>query len=143
MSRRVFITGIGLISSLGDSAAQLHAALCSERSAIAGNQSFDIKGLTCQFAAGVESFQAEKYLGPINLRPLDRSSRLASAAARLAINDSGWTPDMLAQENVGLVLGTMFGSLKTISEFDQRILEAGPTYVSPLDFANTIISAAA
>ena len=143
MSQRVFITGIGLISSLGDSAAQLHAALCSERSGIAGNQSFDIKGLTCQFAASVESFQAEKYLGPINLRPLDRSSRLASAAARLAIDDSGWTPDTLAQENVGLVLGTMFGSLKTISEFDQRILEAGPTYVSPLDFANTVINAAA
>jgi 3-oxoacyl-[acyl-carrier-protein] synthase II len=44
---------------------------------------------------------------------------------------------------VGLVLGTMFCSVHTISEFDRRALEAGPAYASPMDFSNTVINAAA
>src|SRR5205807_10348952 len=84
-----------------------------------------------------------KYLGRINLRPLDKTSRLAASSARLALDDSGWSAEMVKQEEVGLVLGTMFGSLHTISEFDRRILDAGPAYVSPMDFANTVINASA
>ncbi len=143
MNRRVLITGIGLISSLGDSSAQLHSALCAARSGIGPIQSFSAEGLNCHLAAEIKSFQAEKYLGRINLRPLDRTSRLAAGAARLALDDSGWSSEMVKREQVGLVLGTMFGSLHTISEFDRRILEAGPVYVSPMDFANTVINAAA
>jgi len=143
MSRRVFITGVGLISSLGDSSAQLHRALCAGRSGIGAIRSFTAGGLNYHLAAEIKSFQAEKYLGRINLRPLDRTSRLAASAARLALDDSGWSAEMVKQEEVGLVLGTMFGSLHTISEFDRRILDAGPAYVSPMDFANTVINAAA
>ena len=143
MSRRVFITGAGLISSLGDSSAQLHSALCAGSSGVGAIRSFTASGLNCSLAAEIKSFQAEKYLGRINLRPLDRTSRLAASAARLALNDSGWSAEMVKQEEVGLVLGTMFGSLHTISEFDCRILDAGPAYVSPMDFANTVINAAA
>ena len=143
MSRRVFITGAGLISSLGDSPAQLHRALCAGRSGIGGIRSFTAPGLNYHSAAEIKSFQAEKYLGPINLRPLDRTSRLAASAARLALEDSGWSAEMVEHEEIGLVLGTMFGSLQTISEFDRRILDAGPAYVSPMNFANTVINAAA
>src|SRR5688572_9042327 len=143
MSRRVFITGIGLISSLGDSPAQLHSALCAGKSGIGPIQSFNANGLGCHLGAEIKSFQAEKYLGPINLRPLNRTSRLAAGAARLALDHSGWSPEMVEQEEAGLVLGTMFGSLLTISDFDCRLLEAGPGYVSPMDFANTVINAAA
>src|SRR5712692_9146723 len=143
MSPRVFITGTGLISSLGDSSAQLHAALCAGRSGIGAIRSFSAKGLNCHLGAEIKSFQAEKYLGRMNLRPLDRTSRLAAGAARLSLDNSGWSEEMVKQEEVGLVLGTMFGSLHTISEFDRRILEAGPEYVSPMDFANTVINAAA
>ena len=44
---------------------------------------------------------------------------------------------------MGLVLGTMFGSIRTISEFDRRALSAGPNYVKPFEFANSVINAAA
>src|SRR5438874_3898801 len=133
MSRHVLITGIGLISSLGDSPAQLHSALCAGRSGVRAIRSFKAKGLTCHFGAEIATFQAEKYLGRINLRPLDRTSRLAAGAAKLALDDSGWSSEMVKQQEVGLVLGTMFGSLHTISEFDRRLLEVGSTYVSPMD----------
>src|SRR6185436_9181211 len=73
----------------------------------------------------------------------DRTSQLLVSAARLALDDSGWTPARLREESVGLVVGTMFCSLRTISSFDRRSLREGPSYASPLDFANTVINAAA
>jgi 3-oxoacyl-[acyl-carrier-protein] synthase II len=74
-----------------------------------------------------------------NLRPIDRVGRLACAAAGRALADAG----LIDSDRSGLVLGTLFGGLRTISEFDRRALSQGPLYASPLDFANTVINAAA
>src|SRR6266436_2694154 len=60
MSRRVLITGVGVVSSLGDSPAQLHDALCAGRNGLAPTQSLSANELNCHFAAGIESFRAEK-----------------------------------------------------------------------------------
>jgi 3-oxoacyl-[acyl-carrier-protein] synthase II len=61
----------------------------------------------------------------------------------MALDDSGWSESMRKQQEVGLVLGTMFCSVHTISEFDRRAVEVGPGYASPMDFSNTVINAAA
>ncbi len=141
--KRVVITGAGLVSSLGDTPAGLHEALCEGRSGIGPVGLFDTKWLGCPLGGEVKDFDAQKYLGRRNLRPLDRTSRLVASAAQLALGDSGWTAEMRAGHEVGLILGTMFCSVRTISEFDRRALEAGPSYASPMDFANTVINAAA
>ena len=61
--------------------------------------------------------------------------------------DSGLTAATASEAEgppeIGLVLGTMFGSLRTISEFDRRGLTAGPNYTKPMDFANSVLNAAA
>jgi 3-oxoacyl-[acyl-carrier-protein] synthase II len=143
MERRVVITGVGVLSSLGDSAATLHAALCDGRSGVHPVESFSTAGLVCQQAGEICSFVPEVYLGERNLRPLDRTSRLVTAAATLALDDSGWSAGLRRRHEVGVVLGTMFCSVHTISEFDRRGLVLGPKNVSPMDFANTVINAAA
>src|SRR5262249_46237139 len=68
---------------------------------------------------------------------------LVVAAAKLSLEDSGWTQERLSQHDCGLVLGTMFGSVRTIAKFDRHALEQGPACASPMDFANTVINAAA
>jgi 3-oxoacyl-[acyl-carrier-protein] synthase II len=141
--RRVVITGAGVVSSLGDTPATLHAALCEGRSGVRPVELFDTRGLGCPVGGEVKGFDAQKYLGKRNLRPLDRTSRLVASAAQLALDASGWTAEMRAEHELGLILGTMFCSVHTISEFDRRALEAGPSYASPMDFANTVINAAA
>ena len=141
--RRVVITGAGVVSSLGDTPAGLHAALCEGRSGVRPIELFDTRGLGCPLGGEVKRFDAQKYLGKRNLRPLDRTSRLVASAAQSALDASGWTAEMRAEHEVGLVLGTMFCSVHTISEFDRRALEAGPAYASPMDFSNTVINAAA
>jgi 3-oxoacyl-[acyl-carrier-protein] synthase II len=141
--KSVVITGAGVVSSLGDTPAALHAALCEGLSGLRPVELFDTSGLGCPLGGEVESFDAQKYLGRRNLRPLDRTSRLVASAAQLALDASGWTAQMRAEQEMGLVLGTMFCSVHTISEFDRRALEAGPAYASPMDFSNTVINAAA
>jgi 3-oxoacyl-[acyl-carrier-protein] synthase II len=143
MRNRVVITGAGVISSLGDSSSSLQFSLCSGRRAVKPVELFNTAGLGCPLGGEIPSFDAQKYLGRRNLRPLDRTSRLVASAAQLALNDSGWSESMRKERDVGLVLGTMFCSVHTISEFDRRALEAGPAFASPMDFANTVINAAA
>lgn len=140
---RVVITGLGAISPLGDSPARLHDSLCKGRSAIKPIKLFSTAGLGCPLGGEIADFDPRKYLGQRNLRPLDRTSRLVASAAQLALEDAGWSIEMRNVQEVGLVLGTMFCSLHTISEFDRRALEAGPAYASPMDFSNTVINAAA
>ena len=142
MERRVVITGIGVISPLGDSSGALHTALCAGRSSLQPVTLFNTDGLVCQQAHALAAFTPETYLGK-NPRALDRTSQLVTAAATLALDHSGWSLKMRRQHEVGLVLGTMFCSVHTIAEFDRRGLTLGPNYVSPMDFANTVINAAA
>jgi 3-oxoacyl-[acyl-carrier-protein] synthase II len=127
MKKRVVITGVGFVSCLGTSSALFHRQLCE------GTDS----------AGKISSFQPELYLKGRSLRQMDRTGQLLASAARMALEHSGWTAEALTRIDVGLVLGTMFGSMHTISEFDRRSLIEGPACVSPMSFANTVINSAA
>jgi 3-oxoacyl-[acyl-carrier-protein] synthase II len=141
--RRVVVTGAGLICPLADAPRALHEALVAQRSARRPVELFPVEGLGDGLGGEIRPFAPESYLGDRNLRPLDRTSRLTVVAAQLALADaeSGSTP--LDRSSVGLVLGTMFCSLRTIAEFDRRGLKLGPSHASPMDFANSVINAAA
>jgi 3-oxoacyl-[acyl-carrier-protein] synthase II len=141
--RRVVVTGRGVVSCLGNSPAGLHQALCERRSGLTRVEGFPTAGLTWPVAGEIRNFDPKAYVGKKNMRPLDRTARFVVTAAHLALEDSGWTAEARAAHEVGLVLGTLYGSVRTIAEFDRRAVEAGPGYVSPLDFANTVINAAA
>lgn len=143
MVKRVAITGMGVITSLGDSPHDLHSALCDGQQASYSLGDCKLEDVTCTQGGSIASFQAESYLKGKPLRALDRTGRIVAAAAKLALENSGWTPESLDKHEAGLVLGTMFGSVRTIAEFDRRGLTQGPAYVSPMDFANTVINAAA
>ncbi len=146
--RPVVVTGAGVISPLADSPRGLHAALCAGASGLKSIELFSLDGLGLnghgpREAGEIRPFEPREYLGDRNLRPVDRTSRLLLAAAQASLDESGWTPELRAAREVGLVLGTTFCSVKTIAEFDRRGLQLGPSHVSPLDFANSVINAAA
>ena len=147
MGRRVVVTSAGVLSPLGDSGAALHAALLAGRSGLSPVTLFPTDGLPPLLAGQLPGFDAAAYLGEGNLRPLDRISRIVTAAAERTLAAAGLPRALRAERlvglEVGLVLGTMFSGITTIAEFDRRGLTRGPSYVSPLDFANTVINAAA
>lgn len=146
LDHQVVVTGVGLITPLGDDCDRAFRAIAA---GLAGfreveGEALDAAGLALRRAAPVAEFVVERYLGSGNVRPLDRTARLAAAAAALALEACGWG-DLEARRSreIGLVLGTMFGSVHTISAFDLRAQTAGPSYAKPLDFANSVINAAA
>ncbi|HEV8579677.1 MAG TPA: beta-ketoacyl synthase N-terminal-like domain-containing protein [Thermoanaerobaculia bacterium] len=143
MCPRVVVTGAGVISPLADSPAGLHAALCAGRSGIKPIELFATEGIGCRQAGEIRPFEPRDYLGDRNLRPIDRTSRLLLVAAQGALEASGWTAELRASREMGLALGTTFCSVRTIAEFDRRGMQLGPSYASPLDFANSVINAAA
>lgn len=138
----VVITGVGLLCAVGDKPPEVHQALCERRTGIGASTLFPEQA-GAHGVGEVRDFAPRTYLGPKNLRPLDRTGQLAAVAAELALADGGWTPDQRDGREIGLVLGTTFCSVRTIGEFDRRAMREGPEYASPLDFANTVISAAA
>jgi 3-oxoacyl-[acyl-carrier-protein] synthase II len=144
LSRRsVVVTGAGLVSGLGDRPAAVHDALCGGATALAPSTLLAPEIAAGYAVAEIRDFNPRAYLGARNVAPLDRTGRLAAVGVELALADSGWTIDLRKQRPVGIVLGTMFCSVKTISEFDRRAQSAGPEYASPMDFSNTVLNAAA
>ena len=140
---RAVITGAGAICSLADSVGELQAALQEGRSGLKPVELFSPNGLGPQHAGEIRPFEPRTWLGDRNLRPVDRTARLLLAAAQQALDASGWTLERRKESEVGLVLGTMYCSIHTISEFDRRNVQLGPSYASPFDFANSVINAAA
>ncbi len=141
-NRRVVVTGIGLLSPLGKSPGELYEALLAGSSALKEISLFKTDGL--RVAKGGEiDFDPRELLGRANFRPVDRTGRLAIVATHLALEASGWDEERRGERELCLVLGTTFGSVRTIAEFDRRAVEAGPKYAKPFDFANSVINAAA
>ena len=143
MSRDAVITGVGVISPLGDRADAVFQRACEGGPPFGPPTVFDAASMPGYVFAGVPSFAPERYIRSGNIRPLDRTGRLALVGAELALADSGWDADARASRAIGLILGTMFCSVRTIGEFDRRGLQAGPQFVSPMDFSNTVLNAAA
>ena len=142
--KRVAITGSGLVSPLGDDATGLHEALVRGETALRPVEAFDASGLPCGDGYEVRDLDPKRYLGEGNLRPLDRTARLAASASGLALENAGWDEDRRRSTAVGLVMGTMYCSVHTISEFDRRALTAwAEVRASRLAFANSVINAAA
>ena len=141
--RRVVVTGMGAICALGDRPEAIYQALCEGRTGFAAPTVFPAETLPGHVVAEIRDFSPPAYLGAKNIRPLDRTGRLAAVGVELALADSAWSPGERRERGVGLILGTMFCSVRTIGEFDRRAQQAGPEYASPLDFSNTVLNAAA
>ena len=144
-SDRVAITGLGLLSSLGDDPNRFFEALLAGESGLGPLALFPRpEGTSESIRVGeVRAFEPERYLGERNLRPLDRTSRLLCSAAARALDDAALGNEARVGLDVGLVVGTTYCSLRTIAEFDRRGQKLGPGYASPLDFSNSVINAAA
>jgi 3-oxoacyl-[acyl-carrier-protein] synthase II len=136
----VAITGAGIVTSLAQSPAELHESLCAGVSGLTPVGPF-APGLACELGAVVDSDLLKRALAGTPTATLDRVGQLTIVAAARALassvaGDSGPTAP-------GLVLGTMFSGAHTIGEFDRRAQSMGPALASPLDFANTVLNAAA
>ncbi len=126
---RVFITGLGVVSSIGLGKQAFFQALAEGRSGISPVESFDTSNLGRQLAGEVKGFRARDHLTAIETRRMGRCSQMALAAARMAIADAGLAPEALKGPRASVVLGTTMGEADVLEDLDAAWIRKGPTAV--------------
>lgn len=129
--QRVVITGIGVITPLGDCLQQVWAAVCQGRSAIGPLTRFEAACFRSQLAAEVHGFDAGDYIDNRQARRLDRFSAFAVAAANLAVRDAGLTLHASCLDRGGVAVGSALGGVAFAEEQHVRFAQAGLRAVQP------------
>ncbi len=143
MERKVVISGIGILSPIGIGRDAFWDGLFQGKTGFRKITLFDTSPFQVDHAGEVIGFDPLSLLGKKGLRELDRSTRLICSAAKLAIDDSGLVISEDNTRSMGVSLGATFGSLHSISQFDQSGLIEGPKAVNPSHFPNTVINSPA
>jgi len=142
--RRVVVTGLGLVSPVGNTVAEGWANLLAGRSGIANITRFDAAAFACKFAGEVKGFNVEDYLPGKEARHMDTFIHYGLAAAMQAVRDSGvLVGDALTEETaerIGCLVGSGIGGLPMIEQTDGDYRERGPRRISPFFVPASIIN---
>ena len=132
--RRVWITGIGIITASGTGVTAFRAGLRAGRSPVGRIDRFDPSQFRSQVAAQVDDFDPLAWMPPKTARQLDRFSQFGLVAGRLALDDAGLAPGAdgaAAPERIGIYLGSALGGIAYAEEQHERYLEKGIRQVAP------------
>jgi len=142
--RRVVVTGLGLVSPVGNSVAEGWSNLVAGRSGIDLITKFDASGFACRFAGEVKGFQIEEYISAKEARHMDTFIHYGMAASMQAVRDAGLpTGDALSEEaaeRIGCLVGSGIGGLPMIEQTDGDYRERGPRRISPFFVPASIIN---
>ena len=130
-NRRVFVTGIGIVSPLGLDAQSTWAGLAEGQSGIDFITAFDTEGFDTRFAAEVKGFDPESYLDRKDARRMDRFAQFAAVAAQEACRQAQLTVDTIDPYRVGVIIGSGIGGIITLSQQFEVLSQRGPRRVSP------------
>lgn len=132
MERRVVITGMGVVSPIGNDVNSFWDSLVNGRSGVRAISSMDTSDYGCKIAAEVIGFDPAPYFkNPKDARRADRFAQLAMAASAMAIEHSGIDFDRTDRNRVGCMVGSGIGGLVTLEDQHQALLEKSPRRVSP------------
>ena len=142
-NRRVVVTGIGLVSSLGIGTEANWAALCAGKSGVATIGKFDASTFATQIASEVKGFDPLQFVSKKDVKKVDPFIQYAIAASQFAMNDSGLTltPEMALRTGVCIASG--IGGFTTIEREHKAFLAGGPRKISPFFIPSAIINLAA
>ena len=133
--RRVVVTGLGLVSPVGNSVAEGWDNLLAGRSGIDMVSKFDASALSCRFAGEVKGFRIEDYIPAKEARHMDTFIHYGLAASIQAVRDAGLpTGEALSEEaaeRIGCIVGSGIGGLPLIEQTEADYLERGARRISP------------
>jgi 3-oxoacyl-[acyl-carrier-protein] synthase II len=127
----VVITGLGIVSPVGNDLESTWSAIVAGTSGVGPITRFDTADLKTQFAAEVKDFDAVALFGAREARRMDRFTHYAMAAAGQAIEDSGLNVTDNNRERIGALLGTGIGGVGTLVEQNEKMVLSGAARVSP------------
>lgn len=142
--RRVVVTGLGLISPVGNTVAEGWANILAGQSGIDRITRFDASNFACQFAGEVKGFNVGDYISSKEARTMDTFIHYGLAASIQAVQDAGLpTGDQLSAEQaerIGVLVGSGIGGLPMIEETHAELTNRGPRRISPFFVPASIIN---
>ena len=131
INNRVVVTGIGILCPVGLNASSTWEALIAGKSGIDYITLFDPEPFATKFAGEVKGFEPTDYVSRKEARHMNRFIQLAVAASSQAVKQAGIQINLSNQNNIGVIIGSGFGGLLTLSKQVRILLERGPDRVSP------------
>jgi len=131
MTRRVVITGLGMVTPLGTGVEKNWKNACAGVSGLGPITKFDASQFSSQIAGEVTDFRSEDFMDKQQVRRFDVFIHYGVAAARMAIEDSGLKIDDSNSTRVGCITGTGLGGLTMLEHFHKVLIDKGPRRVSP------------
>jgi 3-oxoacyl-[acyl-carrier-protein] synthase II len=130
-NRRVVITGLGVVTPIGNDLDTFWRNLRNGVSGIGRIQAFDTSAFDCQIAGEIRDFEPKNYFKtPKDVRRTDRYTHLAMAAAKMAMEDSGLDLEKTDRKRFGAIVSSGIGGLKTLEEQHTTLMTKGPSRVS-------------
>ncbi len=144
MLKRVVVTGLGIVSSLGCEVAEFWDQICAGKSGVSTIRRFDCSNFKVRFGGEVQDFVLTDHMDLLEkeVRRLDRFVQFAMAAAQKAINDSGIDFADGDPYTHGVLVGSGIGGLNEIEQQHSVLFDRGPTRVSPLMIPKLMVNAA-
>jgi len=139
-SRRVVITGLGMLTPLGADVASTWEGIKAGKSGIRNIDHFDTESFATRFAGLVPEFDIADYLSPKDARKMDVFIQYGLVAAIQAIRDAGLDMDKEDADRVGAAFGSGIGGLTNIEDNHRKMLDSGPRKLSPFFVPGTIIN---
>ncbi|HET7655801.1 MAG TPA: beta-ketoacyl-ACP synthase II [Luteimonas sp.] len=138
--RRVAVTGLGILSPLGNDLRSSWDGIVNGRSGIGPITHFDATGFPTRISGEVKGFDASQWIAPKDVKKMDPFVHYGVAASLMAIADAGIAIEGEAAERIGVAIGAGIGGLKGIEETTLKYKEGGPRKVSPFYVPSTIIN---
>ncbi|MFO0705720.1 MAG: beta-ketoacyl-ACP synthase II [Nitrospira sp.] len=141
-TRRIVVTGLGLVTPLGTGVEKTWAALCAGQSGIGRITKFDPAAYDAQIAGEVRDFDPAQFIEKKEIKKMDTFIHYAVGAAQLAVDDAGLKVAPEEATKVGVYIGSGIGGLGSIEHYHGVLKEKGPSRVSPFFIPMTIINLA-
>jgi 3-oxoacyl-[acyl-carrier-protein] synthase II len=140
--RRAVITGMGVVTSLGDRVEPFWLALCAGKSGVGPLTLFDTSEFKVKFGGQVHEWDPAARFGVKEARHLDRFAQFALAAAVAAVDDAGIDFQKMAAERCGVIIGSGIGGLNEFETQHTVMMERGPSRISPFVIPKLMVNAA-
>ncbi|MBK59493.1 beta-ketoacyl-ACP synthase II [Stutzerimonas xanthomarina] len=138
--RRVVITGMGMLSPLGNDVPSSWQGILAGRSGIGLIEHMDLSAYSTRFGGSVKNFDVEQYLPAKEARKLDLFIQYGLAASFQAVRDSGLEITDANRERIGVAMGSGIGGLTNIENSCKALIEQGPRRISPFFVPGSIIN---
>jgi len=143
VKRRVVVTGVGLVSSLGIGTEENWKALCAGRSGIGSITRFDASQFSTRIAGEVKNFDPLQFIAKKDVKKMDVFIQYAIAAAEFAVLDAGLEVTPEIADRVGVFIASGIGGFSAIEREHRVLLKDGPRKISPFFIPSVIINLAA